>query len=111
MVGRNLFGCSLNKNLSEYSKVVEELPSAHLELSSKVHDNLSDPCHKCLFVADLTHAYLTIPLHPEDKHFFAFTILSIRQVQPTRMQQGSKSAGFTMTELVYRAFGALSPPI
>lgn len=26
------------------------------------------------------------------------------------MQQGSKSAGFTMTELGYRAFGALSTP-
>lgn len=92
----------------DYSKVVKELPGTHFELSSKVHNNLSDFCHKCLLVADLKHAYLTISLHPEDRHFFAFTISGIRQVQPTRMQQGSKSAGFTMTELVYRAFGAFS---
>ena len=95
----------------DYSRVHEELPGSHLELSSKVHDNLSDPRHQCLFAADLKHAYLTIPLHPDDRHYFAFTISGIGQVQPTRMQQGSKSAGFTMTELVYRAFGALPPPI
>ena len=91
----------------DYSRVTEDLPGTYLELSSKVHDNLSDPRHKCLFAADLKHAYLTIPLHPEDRHFFAFTISGIGQVQPTRMQQGSKSAGFTMTEAAYRAFGAL----
>ena len=95
----------------DYSRVHEDLPGTYLELSSKVHDNLSNPRHKCLFAADLKHAYLTIPLHPADRHYFAFTISGIGQVQPTRMQQGSKSAGFTMTELVYRAFGALPPPI
>lgn len=95
----------------DYSRVNEDLPGSHMELSSKVHDNLSDPRHRCLFAADLKHAYLTIPLHPDDRHFFSFTISGIGQVQPTRMQQGSKSAGFTMNELVYRAFGALPPPI
>ena len=94
----------------DYSRVMEDLPGTYLELSSKVHDNLSNPHHKCLFVADLKHAYLTIPLHPADRHYFAFTIAGIGQVQPTRMQQGSKSAGFTMTELIYRAFGQLPPP-
>ena len=94
----------------DYSRVNEELPGTHLELSSKVHDNLSNPNHGCLFAADLKHAYLTIPLHPDDRHYFAFTISGIGQVQPTRMQQGSKSAWFTMTELVYRAFGGLPPP-
>jgi len=55
--------------------------------------------------------YLTIGMHPEDRHYFAFTISGIGQLQPTSMQQGSQSAGFTMTEAVYRAFGALPPPI
>ena len=95
----------------DYSRVTEDLPGSHLELSSKVHDNLADPRHKCLFAADLKHAYLTIPLHPEDRQYFTFTISGIRQVQPTRMQQGSQSAGFTMTEAVYRAFGALPAPL
>ena len=94
----------------DYSRVKEDLPGTYMELSSKVHDNLADPRHKCLFAADLKHAYLTIPLHPDDRHYFAFTISGIGQLQPTRMQQGSKSAGFTMTELGYRAFGALPPP-
>lgn len=94
----------------DYSRVKEDLPGTYMELSSKVHDNLSDPRHKSLFAADLKHAYLTIALHPEDRYYFAFTISGIGQLQPTRMQQGSKSAGFTMTELGYRAFGALPPP-
>ncbi len=95
----------------DYSRVTELLPGSHLELSSKVHDHLSNPRHGCLFSADLKHAYLTIPLHPDDRHYFAFTISGIGQIQPTRMQQGSQSAGFTMTELVYRAFGAIPAPL
>jgi hypothetical protein len=94
----------------DYSRVTEDLPGTYMELSSKVHDNLSDPHHHVLFAADLKHAYLTIPLHPDDRHYFAFTISSIGQVQPTRMQQGSQSAPFTIIELVYRAFGALPYP-
>ena len=94
----------------DYSRVTELLPGCHLELSSKVHDHLSNPRHKCLFSADLKHAYLTVPLHPDDRHYFAFTISGISQVQPTRMQQGSQSAGFTMTELAYRAFGPIPAP-
>ena len=84
-----------------YSQVHEDLPGTYMELSSKVHDHLSNPATGCLFSADLKHTYLTILLHPEDRHFFAFTIPGIRQCQLTRMQQGSKSAGFTITELVY----------
>ena len=40
----------------DYSRVKENLPGTYLELSSKVHDNLSDPCHRCQFAADLKHA-------------------------------------------------------
>ena len=94
----------------DYSRVTELLPGTHMELSSKVHDHLANPRHGCLFSADLKHAYLTIPLHPDDRHYFAFTISGIGQIQPTRMQQGSQSAGFTMTELAYRAFGPIPTP-
>lgn len=69
----------------DYSKVPEILLGAHLELSSKDHDNLLDSRHCTLFVADLKHAYLTIELHPEDRHYFAFTILRLGQLQPKRM--------------------------
>ena len=94
----------------DYSRVTELLPGSHLELSAKVHDYLANPRHGCLSSADLKQAYLTIPLHPEDRHYFVFTISGIGQVQPTRMQQGSQSAGFTMTELCYRAFGPIPGP-
>ena len=39
----------------DYSRVTEELPGTYMELSSKVHDNLSDPRHRILFAADLKH--------------------------------------------------------
>lgn len=94
----------------DYSRVHEDLPGTYVELSSKVHDHLSNPNHGCLFMADLKHAYLTVPLHPDDRQYFAFTISGIGQCQPTRMQPGSKSAGFTMTAAVYKGFGFIPPP-
>ena len=94
----------------DYSRVTKLLPGSHLELSSKVHDHPSNPHHSCLFSADLKHAYLTVPLHPEDRHYFTFKISGIGQIQPTRLQQGSQSTRFTMTELSYRAFGPIPAP-
>ena len=81
-----------------------------MKLSSKVHDNLSNSRHRCLFSADLKHAYYIIGLHPKDRHLFAFIISGIEQIQPIRMQQDSMSAGFTLAELMYRVFGFLPPP-
>ena len=94
----------------DYSRVDEVMPGTYIELSSKVHDHLSDPRHGVLMSADMKHAYSTISLHPDDRHIFAFTISGIGQLQPTRMQQGSMSAGFTLTEVVYKALGFIPPP-
>jgi hypothetical protein len=73
----------------DYSRESKDLPGTYVELSSKVHDHLSDPRYRCLFAADLEHAYYTIALQPEDRHFFAFTISEVEQLQPTRMQPGA----------------------
>ena len=91
----------------DYSRVVEELPGTHMPLMSGCHDYLSDPRHRCFMTADLKHAYSTVLVHPEDRKFFAFTIPGMGQLQPTRMQQGSKSASFTMSELMARALGKI----
>ena len=91
----------------DYSRVIEVLPGAHLERCANVHDNLSNPSHGYLFSADLKHAYLTVPLHKGHRHYFAFTVPGFGQLQPTRMQPGSQSGGFTMTELIYRGFGPI----
>ena len=69
----------------DYSRVIELLSGAHLKLSSRVHDYLSNPKHGCLFLADLKHVYLTVPLYSNDRYFFAFTISEIDQCQPTRI--------------------------
>ena len=91
-----------------YSKVLELLLETHLELSFKVHDNLSNSRHQCFLIANLKHVYLIINLHSDDRHYFIFIIFEIDQLQLTRMQQESKSTKFIMTELIYRAFEVLS---
>lgn len=45
-----------------------------MELSAKVHDYLSYPGHRVFFAADIKHGYFAIPVHPDDRHYFAFTI-------------------------------------
>jgi hypothetical protein len=91
----------------DYSRVHEDLPGTYVELSARTHDNLSNPKHGCLFTADLKHGYFTVSLDEKCRHLFAFTIAGMGQLQPTRMPQGSKSAGFTMSEGVSRAFGEI----
>ncbi|POS82123.1 hypothetical protein EPUL_005556, partial [Erysiphe pulchra] len=72
-----------------YQNVKEDMPGCYLELMAKVHDHVSDPSHQFFPKVDVKHGYWNILVHPEDRHFFAFTISGIGQVQPTRMPQGS----------------------
>ncbi|CAD6500186.1 BgTH12-04289 [Blumeria graminis f. sp. triticale] len=92
-----------------YQNVKEDMPGCYLELMAKVHDHLSHPSHKFFLKFDVKHGYWNILVHPEDRHFFAFTIAGIGQVQPTRMPQGSMSAGFSSTELMYIVLGDIPP--
>ena len=94
----------------DYSWVKEISPGNFLELSSKVHDYLSDPRHQTFCQADLKHSYFAVKVALEDRHVLAFTILGISQLQPTSMPQGSGTVGFTMTELMNVALGPIPPP-
>lgn len=93
----------------DYPRVTEELPGTHMQLMASCHDYLSDPRHGCYMTADLKHGYSVIQVHPQDRKYFAFTIPGMGQLQPTRMQQGSMTASFTMSELMCRAFGEIPP--
>ena len=93
-----------------YRGVKETMPGTYLELSSKVHDNLANPNHRCFFQADVKHGYFNVILVIEDRHYFAFYIPGIGQLQPIRMPQGSRSAGFTMFELMNIALGPIPAP-
>jgi hypothetical protein len=53
--------------------------------------------------------YWSIGVHPTGRHFFAFFVDGIGQLQPTRMPQGSKSAPFSMNELMLVVFGYIPP--
>jgi hypothetical protein len=92
----------------DYSRIHEELFDSFLKLFFKVHDNLFDSRHKVFFSIDLKHVYLIISMHSNDRHYFAFFISSIDQVQFIRIQQNSKFVEFIMTKLIYKAFDSLS---
>lgn len=85
------------------------MPGCYLELMAKVHDRLSHPSHKFFLKFDVKHRYWNILVHPDDRYLFAFTIAGIGQVQPTRMPQGSMSAGFSFTEFMYIVLGDIPP--
>jgi hypothetical protein len=92
-----------------YQNVIEEMPAYFLKLMSRVHDYLGHLTHKYFLKLDLKHGYWSILVHPADRHYFAFTIPGIGQLQPTRMPQGSCSAGFSFTELMYLVLGLIPP--
>jgi len=98
---KNLTSQDELKIIFDYSKVTKKLFDIYMKLSFKMHDNLADSQHCCLFSANLKHAYLRISLHLNDKHYFAFTISDIDQLQSTCMQQSSQSAEFTLIKLMY----------
>ena len=105
---KNLTSQDESKIIFDYNRVTKKLSDIYMKLSFKMHDNLADSRHCYLFSANLKHAYLKIFLHLNDKHYFAFMISDIDQLQSTCMQQSSQSAEFTLIKLMYRAFKALS---
>jgi len=62
----------------KYSRVYKDLLGIFLELSLKVYNNLSNPRYRNLIAVDLKHVYITIPLHLDNRYYFAFTIFGIR---------------------------------
>lgn len=71
-------------NYSKQNEPTRFTDSVQVNFSFKLHYSLSDPRHGCLFSTDLRHAYFGIPMHPEDRVLFAFTIPGLGQLQPTR---------------------------
>jgi hypothetical protein len=47
-----------------YSHVEEDMPGTFLQLTSEVHDYLSDPHHSCFMQYDIKHAYWSIGIYP-----------------------------------------------
>ena len=62
------------------------------------------------FQADVKHKYFSVVLHSDNCHLFTFSISGIEQLQLTCMPQGSKSAGFTMSELMNIALEPILKP-
>ena len=61
----------------DYFHVIKLFSDTHLKLFFKIYNYLFNPPHKYLFSINLKHAYLTILLYLNNKHYFAFTIFDI----------------------------------
>lgn len=57
-----------------YYMVYEQFPGIYIELTSYIHDSLSDAQHSCFFSTDLKYTYFGISLHLDDHYVFTFTI-------------------------------------
>ncbi|POS81970.1 hypothetical protein EPUL_005213, partial [Erysiphe pulchra] len=57
-----------------YQNVVEDTPGCFVELMYSCHDYLGHPLHEMFFKLDLKHGYWAILVHPDDRHYFDFSI-------------------------------------
>lgn len=92
-----------------YHYVYENLPESYMPLISDCHDFLSHSSFQFFCQWDYKYSYWSIPLHPESRHYFAFTLTNMPQLQPTRVPQGSQSATFGLTECMKIMFGEIPP--
>jgi hypothetical protein len=92
----------------DFSRVIEELSETHMSLMFSCHDYLSNFNHECFMMTNLKHAYLMIQVHFDDRHYFAFIISDIEQLQLTRMHQRFMIASFIMSKLMIKILNKLS---
>ncbi|KAG7007159.1 hypothetical protein G7Y79_00011g030570 [Physcia stellaris] len=103
-------GIGEDRLVFNYHYIYEDPQGSTMELSRKVQEMMSNPKWKMFFGADMKHGYWGVPVHPEDRHYLAFHIPGIGQLQPTRMPQGTRTSSFTFTELMNILLGAIPPP-
>lgn len=94
-----------------YGKVEEDLPGTNLPLLADIHDQLSRPQIGAFAKFDLKHGYWAISVHEDYRHILAFEIPGFPQLQPTRMPQGTQSAGHSFCEAMNIAFGPIPEPL
>ena len=94
----------------KYHFVYEDIPASHIEAATNVHNLLSIPSNNCLFSADIKHGYWVVNVYPDDRHYLAFHIPRIGQVQPIRMSQGARASFFIFNELMNIIFRPISLP-
>ncbi|POS82252.1 hypothetical protein EPUL_005966, partial [Erysiphe pulchra] len=92
-----------------YRNVKEDLPGARMPLMSTIHEFLDDPKWKFFCQFDFKHSYWSISLDQKSRHYLAFTLDDLQQMQPTRLPQGSASATFGLCEALRIVFGDIPP--
>ncbi|KAI1872008.1 uncharacterized protein JN550_004211 [Neoarthrinium moseri] len=93
-----------------FRKIEEEMPGTFIPLLADIHKDLSDPRIGSYSSFDLKHGYWCIPIHPLDRHYFAFDVEGFPQMQPTRMPQGSRTSPYSFKELMDTVTGSIPAP-
>jgi hypothetical protein len=91
----------------DFSRVVKKLFDIYMSLMSSCHDYFFNSSYECFMIIDFKHTYLMIQVHFDDRHYFAFIISNMKQLQSTRMHQDSMIAFFIMSKLIIRALKKL----
>ena len=76
------------------------MSECYFKLIFKVHNYLTDFCHKIYFMTDIKYSYYNVFLHSDNQHIFVFIISDIEQLQLIWISQKSHSAEFIMSELI-----------
>ena len=61
-------------------------------------------------MVDIKHGYWAVNIHLDDRHYFAFYVPGIGQVQPTRISQGARTSSFTFNKLINIVLGPILEP-
>ncbi len=93
-----------------YHFIYKDIPASHIEAANNVHNLLSIASNQCLFSADIKHGYWVVNVHSDDRHYLAFHVPGIGQIQPTRMPQGARTSIFTFNELMNIVLGPIPAP-
>ena len=81
-----------------------------MKMAANVYSLLGILSHQCLFSVDIKYDYWAVNVHPDDRHYFAFHVFGIGQVQPTRMTQGARTSVFTFGKLMNIVLGPIFSP-
>ena len=92
----------------DYFRIKKMMSDVYMKLSFKIHDILSDFRHDVFFMINFKYAYSIISLVKKCRHYFAFTISEIDQIQFIQMQQNFMKTEFIFTENVYKIFECIS---
>lgn len=66
-----------------YHFIYKNIPASHIKTATIMHDLLNILSNQSLFSTDIRHGYWVVNVYPNNRHYLAFHLPRIGQVQPT----------------------------